>query len=307
MKILILKFFSLTLIFQLNAASMEGLSDYLEETYSQNSKRSKTTNELFQKINSMLENDTNLNDWSDNSDNTPLVSLIYKISCNPQENNKIYFFIEQLLKKSANPNHKGEGTCNNPLRAAVQKSEYNEDGLKILELLLKYNADPNLVDDVFTPLTYAIVFANLKAIKILLKFGADPNVKIANLRTTTALHAIINQVDQYAPTLTCSDNHKKYLINRSEILYKGTVNLLLYGANPFCTNDQNKTPIDCALEIGDKRFEKLLTQTPIKLIKFYELYLVKVLKFPKDIVSIIIKMLLPYYPIQEQLTQNTNK
>lgn len=79
--------------------------------------------------------------------------------------------VVQLLKKGADVNYiTNQGSA---LHGVAFKGNVN-----IAELLLKFQADPNIKDrNSTTPLIYAVLFSHIELVKLLLKYGADPNIK----------------------------------------------------------------------------------------------------------------------------------
>ncbi|MBV8802267.1 MAG: ankyrin repeat domain-containing protein, partial [Gammaproteobacteria bacterium] len=87
--------------------------------------------------------------------------------------------IEELLQKSANPNIDNYG---NPLKIAICTNNTN-----LLELLLRYHADPNKSIDSAFPLTIALRKEDMESINLLLEYKADPTL----LSSPPALHLAV--------------------------------------------------------------------------------------------------------------------
>jgi len=93
--------------------------------------------------------------------------------------------VQQLLLKGADPNKKLASSYENdwgmqPLDFALEQTP-RESQMTITELLLVYDADPNqLTQCGFTTLHRAVKQADIKLIKLLLKHKADPNIYSKN-------------------------------------------------------------------------------------------------------------------------------
>jgi uncharacterized protein len=108
----------------------------------------------------------------------------YKMFYYAQSGNYFYFY--NCIRDDTNVNIINETNGNTLLHYAV-KGRY----IKIVELLLKYNADPN-IKNLFgkTPLMFCFSGRqiNFKIAEILISAGADPNIKINGV---PLLHLII--------------------------------------------------------------------------------------------------------------------
>jgi len=94
-------------------------------------------------------------------------------------------FIEKLIKTGSNPNYRDDGGFPSIIATL---STNRGDKLEIVEVLLKYGADPNRrgVND-WTPLHYAVSIRDLSAMSLLLASGADPCLRTRIDKYSTAL------------------------------------------------------------------------------------------------------------------------
>jgi hypothetical protein len=80
--------------------------------------------------------------------------------------------VKKCLVKGLNPDIK-EGLLNNPILYIATSKGYKD----IVELLLKYGADPNIKNNDATPLLLASSRGDKEIVELLLNHGADPNFK----------------------------------------------------------------------------------------------------------------------------------
>jgi len=129
------------------------------------------SNQAYRVSNYLIENWAANPNLTANGGPNPLVKLLNNA---PDVN---YFFLEYLLKNGARPNHGGEDYSDEsfPLLAAVANND-----LKSAQILLKYNANPNLYESV-PPLMIAVYRNNSQMVDLLLNSGANPNVGLEGL------------------------------------------------------------------------------------------------------------------------------
>ncbi|QNO14322.1 ankyrin repeat domain-containing protein [Alkalicella caledoniensis] len=108
---------------------------------------------------------------------------------------------EALLKCGADPNIPAKGELGTPLLVAVMKpwDDKYVDNTNIIELLLKYKADPNkgyigedtLMMESGTSSLHRAVYMGIEKTKVLVEGGADINIKTKSGRTP-AINALID-------------------------------------------------------------------------------------------------------------------
>jgi len=112
-----------------------------------------------------------------------------------QRENRLYYAImninveevQNLLEEGVDPNKKYLNHY--PLhQVSYRKSECEEERLQILELLLKYGADPDICETLYSwtllqGLCLTDSHFNYQAIELLLEYGADPNLENPNGKT----------------------------------------------------------------------------------------------------------------------------
>ncbi|XP_056907954.1 ankyrin repeat domain-containing protein 27 isoform X4 [Takifugu flavidus] len=132
-----------------------------------------------------------------------------------------------LIRHGANINARTSQSAT-PLHLASQNSH-----IQVVRLLLECNAKLNKKDNFGnTPLIHACLCGNLETVTRLLESNALVNV--ANLQGNTALHEAARRGHQVLV----------------ELLLRG-------GASPSLSNKSQKTPLDCAYEMGGKNTEIL--------------------------------------------------
>ena len=90
---------------------------------------------------------------------------------------KDYREVLRLLQDGTDPNIRNSW-LRSPLLMAVYGYSSSDKRPRIVELLLEYNADPNLSDlDAVAPLNAATQYGKYDIVELLLKHGADPNHK----------------------------------------------------------------------------------------------------------------------------------
>ena len=145
--------------------------------------------------------------------------------------------VKELLKAGARINEKGYIWDNFPLHMAVANGQ-----IEVVQELIKWGADVNLFDDYFgTPINIAARDGNLALVKELLKHGANPYQHLDEhnndyLNAETPLHG----ADMFV--------HQSIIEE-----------ILLHHENDAFVDDENKTPLHYASEIGNaKAVKKLL-------------------------------------------------
>jgi len=135
------------------------------------------------------------------------------------------------LDNGADANHLGLAN-ETQLMIACQ----NCKNVKLVELLLKYGAKPDLPDiDGLTALMIASRGSRLEMAKVLLEHGANPNIKSHN---PDNIDAKIGGIEGYtALMLACRSS-------TSEMVHV----LLEHGADPKCVGADGKTALDIASE-----------------------------------------------------------
>ena len=195
-------------------------------------------NEKFEKVKLLLENGANpnlLNKYGDNP-------FIMAVSSYPE-------MVELFLDNGANPSIQNK-YGNNPLIMAA-----NENNIKIVELLLEKDADPNIKDkfDGNTALIEAANKNHIEIVKLLLKKGAKPDIQAKN-QDTALIKAAGNgyveivklllekdanpniEVKFDGPRTALTDALNKNHIKIAELLLKN-------GANPNIQDKIGNTPL----------------------------------------------------------------
>ena len=116
--------------------------------------------------------------------------------------NNNYEICKMILAEEADPNSKNGESSETPFDYAIRIYCSNEyDKLDIIELLLQYKANPNVVGyvrynvDHYTPLQKAIMSDKLDLVKLLLNYQADLD-KNSLLGTQTDLHSLAHYFDE---------------------------------------------------------------------------------------------------------------
>lgn len=163
---------------------------------------------------------------------TPLYSAIDSMGVLDlfSDKDRLLKIMEILLKNGADPNVQTQNK-KIPFEGIIfVHSNYEE---KLIRLLLKYGANPNIKNEYGNaPLHYTYYTRNeIKNLEILLENGADPNLK--NKAGETPLHTFI------------------YAGNKPEYARV----LLEHGADPRIKNKYNELPIDRAKDLFGRKTE----------------------------------------------------
>ena len=105
------------------------------------------------------------------------------------------FKVRNCLIRGADPNVKDE-YGDTPLLLAINVDDFNNNRLNIVKHLLKYGANPNLInDDGRSPLYFASMKNHDNVVALLLEHGADPNTKLFNGNTILGSEVIKGNKD----------------------------------------------------------------------------------------------------------------
>ncbi|MGL5725366.1 ankyrin repeat domain-containing protein [Cetobacterium sp.] len=173
--------------------------------------------------------------------------------------------IKKFIQNGFDPNYRIE-KLKSSTALILLSIEENEE---IIELLLKYGANPNIkADDGSTPLIVASANGNLETAKLLLEYGANPNIKADDGTTALIIGAEYQQIEiiklllKYGADSNIKDNNgTTALIFSTEVKYREMVKLLLeHGSNPNIKDNNGTTSLMLASQNGDVEIARLLLE-----------------------------------------------
>lgn len=181
--------------------------------------------------------------WLNNKNRFELIDILLKNGVNLDEDDlggvPILFtyidsgiptMVEGLLQRGLNPNieYDFDGFITSPLMKVINEADDQSPNYQeIVQLLLRYGADPNHTPSGYTILTDAVTGHKLNFVRLLLEAGADPNAPDPN--NQTALHHLARM--------------GKYFKDQDRLIMKL---LLDAGARTDVVDDNDLTPAQTA-------------------------------------------------------------
>jgi len=142
-----------------------------------------------------------------------------------------------------------------PDRAKLDNADKRKRLLRIIEMLFRAKADPEMLSFGTTALAQAVIADDLKMVSLLLAMGASPNAESLSILSSLAkeqrIKGPLGSMGYYGTVLHSAVRKNSISVTKA---------LLDAGADPTRADHEGKTPMDIAREKGSPEIIMLLEQ-----------------------------------------------